>query len=209
MDVFASLPLALMLCGLSVSGHINAPAGALFDVRVDLRIDRSVDSRISLADLEEEAESIWRPYGVRLLWADDATERFTVTAILAGARTERSPAPEGPLILGRAFVDPSRAPTKPIRVSVAAAEETLALRRNAWTSFAARVHERELARTLGRVLAHEIGHVLLAVRSHEETGLMRAVFRPEELAKPDRSPFQLTTNARGRLRSRIERLRTP
>ena len=62
------------------------------------------------------------------------------------------------------------------------------------------------ARALGRVLAHEIGHVLLSAPYHDEAGLMRAVFRPDELAGPDRAPFRLTCGGIGRLRSRVRML---
>jgi hypothetical protein len=41
---------------------------------------------------------------------------------------------------------------------------------------------RLLPRALGRALAHELGHYLLARREHASTGLMRASFRPEDLA---------------------------
>jgi hypothetical protein len=65
------------------------------------------------------------------------------------------------------------------------------------------VTDRELARALGRVLAHEIGHVLLGARNHDQTGLMRVSFLPDELAAADRAPFRLTCLDVGRLRSRI------
>ena len=39
------------------------------------------------------------------------------------------------------------------------------------------VSDHDIARALGRVLAHEIGHVLLAAPYHERDGLMRANFR--------------------------------
>jgi hypothetical protein len=42
--------------------------------------------------------------------------------------------------------------------------------------------ERLLPRALGRALAHELGHYLLARRAHSPTGLMREAFRPEDLA---------------------------
>jgi hypothetical protein len=88
----------------------------------------------------------------------------------------------------------------PIRVSFDATERML-LRRSASGPF---VGDRDMGRALGRVLAHEIGHVLLAVRQHDRAGLMRAVFTPAELAAPDRDSFRLTTDDLGRLRSRIQ-----
>ena len=147
-------------------------------------------------------------YGVHITWSDSnsQTEPFPLTAVL-GSQIEQPGALAGQPVLGRAVVEPNRRPTRPIRVSFDATEQTLARRPYAWTSIAGHVQERELARALGRVLAHEIGHVLLAFRSHEHTGLMREGFTPEELVRSDRTPFALTANSVGRLRSRIERLR--
>ncbi len=181
---------------------------ALFDIQIHLQIDQSITRKVLIADVQDEAERIWRPYGVRITWPDakSPAEPFSVTAIL-GWEIERSGVLGSPLILGRAFIDPMQPPRRPIRVSIDATEQTLALRPRSWTSIAGHVHERELARALGRVLAHEIGHVLLAVRSHEQTGLMREAYTADELARPDRLPFVLTANSVGRLRSRLERLR--
>ena len=64
----------------------------------------------------------------------------------------------------------------------------------------------ELARALGRVLAHEIGHVLLRLPLHDATGLMRAVLSPSELAEPNRSRLGLANRSVGRLRSRLAAL---
>ena len=41
---------------------------------------------------------------------------------------------------------------------------------------------RLLPRALGRALAHELGHYLLGRREHSASGVMRAAFRPEDLA---------------------------
>jgi hypothetical protein len=92
--------------------------------------------------------------------------------------------------------------TQPIRVSFDATEQVLALRTTR-ISFGRSEHERELARALGRVLAHEIGHVLLAVPNHDGAGLMRAAFRPNELAATEGAPFRLSCDGVGRLKSRI------
>jgi hypothetical protein len=68
------------------------------------------------------------------------------------------------------------------------------------------VLDRELATALGRVLAHEIGHVILDVSDHEREGLMRAAFPPTELAEPDRTPYRLTCSGASRLAARLRAL---
>jgi hypothetical protein len=117
-------------------------------------------------------------------------------------RFEQSGPPNG-TVLGSALVELDGLGTRSIRVSFDATEKVLASWPAGQISTGRIVHGRVLARALGRVLAHEIGHVLLAVPAHDKTGLMRAAFRPDELAKPDGAPFRLTWNDVGRLRSRI------
>jgi hypothetical protein len=208
MDTAVSFPLVLALLGVLASDRVPDTRQAIFDIQLHLQLDRSIARRLPLAELQDEVEQIWRPYGVRITWPDSRSraESFPLIAVV-DHRSERAGVQIGPLVLGRAFIDPSYPPTRPISVSFEATEQTLAQRPHAWASIAGRLHERELARALGRVLAHEIGHVLLAVRAHDRTGLMRETFTPEDLAGADRSPFALTPNSVGRLRSRIERLR--
>jgi hypothetical protein len=60
---------------------------------------------------------------------------------------------------------------------------------------------------LGRALAHEIGHYLLATPTHAERGLMRATIDAREFADPGARTFALDDTAgqwlRSRLRSRM------
>jgi len=170
---------------------------------VRLRVDPSIRSTAILPILKDETEGIWRPYGVQLEWVDArldevAAEGFSVEAVLD--RRSEGPADPDRAVLGRASVPQDAVGAGPIRVSFDATERML-LRRPSSPHF---VGEQDMARALGRVLAHEIGHVLLAVRNHDHAGLMRAVFTPAELGSPDRAPFRLTCDGFGRLRSRIQ-----
>jgi hypothetical protein len=103
-----------------------------------------------------------------------------------------------PRVLGQVSAGVDAPDRQPILVSVDATERVLALRLNSPFSLRS-----ELSRALGRVLAHEIGHVLLGPPYHDDEGLMRPAFRPNELADPDRAPFRLTCAAVNRLRHRI------
>jgi hypothetical protein len=73
--------------------------------------------------------------------------------------------------------------------------------------------EMVIARAAGRVLAHEIGHYLLAWPAHSGDGLMRAAFDGRELASSDRHTFTLDRMLLPRLRGLLARLerrrRTP
>jgi len=182
-----------------------------YELRIHLRVDRSITSRVVLADLKDETESVWRPYGVRIEWTDvradeTATQGLSLEAIVEPRFAGEPSEPMWTPVLGRAFVNLDAPDRRPIRVSFEATETVLGLRTTSRASIARIVHPRVLARALGRVLAHEIGHVLLGAPNHDEAGLMRVGFRPDELAAPDRAPFRLTCIGVGRLRTRIRML---
>ncbi len=65
------------------------------------------------------------------------------------------------------------------------------------------LRERMLARAIGRVAAHELGHYLLASRQHTVSGLMRSEFAARELVDNGRLPFQLGRDERLRLATRM------
>jgi hypothetical protein len=175
-----------------------------FTVRVRLHVDRSIAFRPMVDSLEDETASLWRPYGVQIEWADGRDSEQQTQAFAVEVLLERSLLSAWPPVLGSAHVTLDT-PLKPIRVSIDATEQALATRPlNA--SSARVVHDGELARALGRVLAHELGHVLLAAPNHTPTGLMRRSFAPNDLATPDRVLFHLTSNDVGRLRSRVRML---
>ncbi len=48
-----------------------------------------------------------------------------------------------------------------------------------------------MGRIIGRAVAHEIGHFLLAAQSHATNGLMRAALDPEHLVNPGTEHFKL------------------
>jgi hypothetical protein len=195
--------LAVGLAAWCACARIRADESVVFPVQVRLRVDHLVRSASIVAILEDETESIWRPYGVQVEWVDAhldevAAEGFSVEAVID--RRSDGPADPDRAVLGRASVPKDAVGAGPIRVSFDATERML-LRRSSSGPF---VGERDMGRALGRVLAHEIGHVLLAVRQHDRSGLMRAVFTPAELGAPDREAFRLTSDDLGRLRSRIQ-----
>jgi hypothetical protein len=55
------------------------------------------------------------------------------------------------------------------------------------------------AELLGRAVAHEIGHLLLRVRSHSRTGLMRGAWSHEELMRNRREDWRFSPGDRQKL----------
>lgn len=197
---------AVATLGRVAAAHDPTTTCAPLELRIHLQVDRSIN-RLDLADLKDETASLWMPYGVRLEWVDvpadeTATRSLSLEAILERRIGERNE-PTWTPVLGKAFVNLEAPTSRPILVSFEGTQKLLALRATSRASMAGLVTDRELARALGRVLAHEIGHVLLGARNHDDTGLMRVSFRPDELAAPDRAPFRLTCIDIGRLRSRM------
>ena len=181
-----------------------------FIVNVRLQVDRSIASDVLAAELKDEAHSLWKPYGIRLEWtAADSTAATAGGLSLEAALVRSIDAPHRPpwgTALGRAFVDHGMVGTiQPIQLSFDATERALAVRPTTGGSTVRIVRQRDISRALGRVLAHEIGHVLLGAH-HDRAGLMRAVFHPFELADSRRTPFRLAHTSALRLKHRIQLL---
>ena len=187
---------------------IHRDVGERFSVAIRLRVDPSLASRRMTERVKAETEAIWRPYGVRLDWTDADAPESPANRMFLDASVERRFEPrlqmESSGVLGRTTVAPGAPLCRPIRVSFDATERALALRTS--IPLARIVLDTELGRALGRVLAHEIGHVLLGPPHHDLAGLMRASFRAEELGDPDRTPFRLTCGGFDRLRGRLRAL---
>jgi hypothetical protein len=196
-------------CALSATTMYSS-AGEPFEVGIHLRVDPSITSRRITERLKDEAEAIWRPYGVRLAWMDAGASEAASKGLSVEASLERELDRrrwmEWPAVLGRAVMTPDTPNRRPIRVSFDATESVLALRTTVPSTMKGIVRDHELATALGRVLAHEIGHVLLDAPYHDHAGLMRAAFGADGLAAPARTPFRLTCSGVDRLRSRSSAL---
>jgi hypothetical protein len=158
-------------------------------------LDRSIASNAIKLAASEEAAAIWRDYGVELVFDD----RDTLPALSLDVIVERAPRRSTELVqvLGRTLIGP--APQPPVRISYDAVDSLLEHRHGS-----PMLHDYVLAIGLGRVLAHEIGHVLLGMPSyHDEAGLMRTTFFADDLARPERSGFRLSERSVTRLRARI------
>lgn len=185
----------------AAQNHLTVPSRTLV---VRLSFDSSVPSRRITARLKDEAEAIWRPYGIEFDWTTAEAPTRAEGSVALDARIERQFDRDrrlaSPKVLGLVEMNPDTPSRQPIYVSFEAIESVLAQRTT--RSLAGIVLDRDLARALGRVLAHEIGHVLIGA-DHDRAGLMRAAFSAEELAKPDSRPFRLTCSSTDRLRRRL------
>ena len=95
------------------------------------------------------------------------------------------------LPLGDAFVDTG---------SGAAVLATIYVDRVVRVADAARMHTATL---LGYAVAHELGHLLLASSTHNTEGLMRAMWREDELRSPRAADWRFTDQDSAAIRGRL------
>ena len=138
-----------------------------------------------------EAQIVWQPHGVVLRpgWADDCS-RLLVVKSDAEAHPEDI-APDSalgwvPFVAGRArrlvFLRVSRAQSLIGAMSPGTRPEGLT--------------RLLVARFLGRVLAHELGHVLLNSTQHQPHGLMRAQYRARDVLSAPIATYTLDASER-------------
>jgi hypothetical protein len=171
-------------------------------VEVRLQVARSIDAPGIVEGVKREAERIWAPYAVQLVWvADETMAARRSIPVRLDRQVGTGDESDWRAVLGNVVVGPERDPSDPIRISFDGTRSML-MRRTGPTRFAIPgvVPDCLLARALGRVLAHEIGHVLIGVPFHDRRGLMRANFSPDQLAEIDPAPFRLSCSTVDRMK---------
>ena len=144
----------------------------------------------------QEVDAIWRPMGVAVRLgrrSDNPCDR------LIAVRSDLEAVPEDasvetalgwvPFVEGRArqlvYLRVSRARTMIYAVSPGK-------RSGGMTDLL-------VAKLLGRSLAHELGHVLLNSRDHDTTGLMRSLYRAQDVLRDPPDAYTLDAQQRARL----------
>jgi hypothetical protein len=159
----------------------------------------------------EEASAIWRPTGVTFKWQKASTE-----AVAAEARPTR------PRVVvhekaGRVrddnaamgwvtFVDDE--PDGDIHLAHDNAERYILAFEGGGGARPVLPAERFLllGRTLGRALAHELGHYLLKSKAHTTNGLMKARRTVKEFVDPDRRGFDVDRLQRDAVLHRVRQI---
>jgi hypothetical protein len=184
-------------------------------IGVHARFAGRAPSALLLETMAGEVSSIWSPYGVRIVWlsdpADGACEGLNGSFDVI---VERHEAPvidkSDRVVLGRTRVRLDPLDRYPIHIDYDATERMIgALPVSRMNELAGHVvlGSGDMGRALGRVLAHEIGHVLLAAPDHQPRGLMRAHYLSDDLIALRRTTFTLSKGEIARLRSRERVLR--
>ena len=155
-------------------------------VRIIVQTEGTSLERGVLSEMLRMAGDIWRPYAdVSFDLAGDTNVSARALRLVV---TDRLSAVSDSASLGWIeFVDGR--PTGVMTVSTAAA--VMLLKASRWNGLAGIVRRTFLERALGRAVAHELGHYLLASRDHAAHGLMRGQLTADDIMLPRRSSYRL------------------
>ena len=137
----------------------------------------------------DEVEAVWAPYGVLVLWENRAGESPARADLVIRIAITEEPVPGArPTALAAVF----RVNTffrRFIVVSQPAVRNLV--RHTARVVPGSPAFDRLYARLLGRVIAHELGHILLSSTDHSASGLMRQEFDKKDVLYGARDGLRL------------------
>jgi hypothetical protein len=150
-----------------------------------------------------ETDAIFRRAGVSFIWRIGASALTTLSVAIGNdpGSAQHDVTPLGWIV----FVDGR--PESEIYLSYANAERFM-LDSRAVVGLVDNMTyaERELllGRAMGRALAHELGHYLLATKEHTAKGLLKAARSAQELFSVDRRRFELEPAQRAQITERLQ-----
>ena len=170
-----------------------------------------------IARIFKETDAIWRPGGITFLWRLVTREAVsfaragetgpyvpnTLRLDIGNASGQRR---DGRMPLGWIVFDDVTTPQQEIYVSYTNAQAVMAESRGVVGVIAEMpIVQREtlLARAMGRALAHELGHYLLASKEHTKRGLMKAILNATELFMSDARGLRVEPAQAGAIAARL------
>lgn len=168
-----------------------------------------------VAAIVAETDSVWRGTGIQFFWQNQSIDTKSSSAMPSPYRTpmlrvqighQRRPGEAYRLPLGWIVFDDPATPEQEIYLSY---QNALVLLDNS-EIVVGRTHSMPqlqvqtlLARAMGRALAHELGHYLLASKAHTQKGLMMAVHTAVELFGVERVDFRLAPAEQQQMLARL------
>jgi hypothetical protein len=189
---------------------IASEAAAGICLEVDVTFAGRDPSPVTVQSMQSEASAIWQRYGVQLQWPPSRHDvqclrvhgTFDVLVEYQASPVENA---SGSSVLGSTHLAPAAIDRARIFVDYDETEhllESLSASRLIPLVGHPDIGPADIGRALGRVLAHEIGHVLLDAPRHQPWGLMRRSFAPDDLAARQRWSYTLSKKEVERLASR-------
>ncbi len=205
MMLIATTVAIALVASTAFAGGAAAPAATDTIPPMTVTVTTAADLSPTLVkSLLAEADTIWRPSGITLLWqaasrlARTAEQRqtgpFVPNSLHVVIGENRGIGKSGRLPLGWIVFDDVTEPQQEIYLSYANAMQMMEEARGVVgiiDQMPIMQRETLLARAMGRALAHELGHYLLASKVHTERGLMKATMTAAELFMPDSGAFRI------------------
>ena len=152
----------------------------------------------------EEVETLFRSAGIRFIWRRGDHLPGALRVVIGA---EPGPALDRNTPLGWLEFD-NGVPSRDIHISYRNTERFMEASREVVRLINQKTiveHDLLLGRALGRALAHELGHYLLAAKEHTAKGLLKGARTAQEFFSPDRSPFALNAVERRQIAARLRK----
>jgi hypothetical protein len=190
-------------------------ARVLFRVGIVLGLSGSINVDQWKA-LQAEASGIWKPYGIELSWfepnADCGSHQPGDAMPVDWMLQVTSDSQEPPNAVLGAVEFREGVPDNTIHVRYEPLSRLiLAAMIGSWSigSMPRPLRDRLVGQAIGRVVAHELGHILLALPTHDRSGLMRPTFVQSDLIAGNRDRLRLSKTYLRRLEQRLTGLASP
>ena len=148
-----------------------------------------------------EATTIWQPAGVSLVWQREVSDGAASIDVMIGPERGTTPGPNTPL--GWIEFNSGR-PQRRLYLSYTNAMALLESVDGGSARMPLLKRDTYIGRALGRALAHEIGHYLLATTAHAGAGLMKANFTAVEFFSAEAPHFTISSDERAVAVARLE-----
>jgi hypothetical protein len=194
-------------------------------VTVSVYNDAGVPATV-LVQAEQEAAKIFDRAGLRVIWKECSTTQVGPDALVragersslleqagsawSGLKTSACASFEWPTHLALRVVSRSRLATGEVFGAAFLSADSQGCYSDVFYDRVMELHanwKATLADTLGSVMAHELGHLLLGSNSHSVMGIMRARWQSEELRRLSRGALLFTTEQADRMNERVNRAR--
>lgn len=203
LNALSLLSLAAALASPAVSPLPSArSANAFPPIGVTVIVGRGVAPAL-VSRILDETDAIWRGSGFSFVWQREGGLPAALSVTIDNATSVQL---EGQTTLGWIQFDERSIPTPFIHLSYTNAMTLLEQSRG----IVGQVNQMPLAerntllgRAMGRALAHEIGHYLLASKVHTAKGLMATKRSASELFARDRDHFRIDDAQRATMAARL------
>jgi hypothetical protein len=197
--------IAMLVCALLLNGAPEPP----LTVRLSIERDGGL-SAVQLRLVVEQMQTIWKDARVDVVWGPRAASRPGEARVSLQVLPLAPPvSPSAQPVLAWITFTGTAGSTALLFVSLPAIAKMVS-GADAFgmpvTKLTRELSDRLLARAIGRVAAHELGHYLLQNAGHQSRGLMRQTYSANELVGDWLEPFRILNAPRLELRKEIEAL---